>query len=156
MIIDTKLRYLSHLTLGKRLYLISILLAIAVISVSAIAWQALSNQSQAARSVLLLSQAKSLQQDSDMLHDALKSDVYRLLLLEYSRDDKEEMKRLQEASSDLVLTLSSKIEYLQHKLKSVSSHVHQTSSQQPMIDKVVYDGSKVKQDLVINFDGNVS
>lgn len=67
-----------------------------------------------------------------------------------------EMKRLQEASSDLVLTLSSKIEYLQHKLKSVSSHVHQTSSQQPMIDKVVYDGSKVKQDLVINFDGNVS
>jgi phosphatidate phosphatase PAH1 len=40
-----------------------------------------------------------------------------------------ELKRLQEVSSDLVLTLSSKIEYLHHKLKSVSSHVHQTSSQ---------------------------
>lgn len=67
-----------------------------------------------------------------------------------------EMKRLQEVSSDLVLTLSSKIEYLQHKLKSVSSNVHQTSSQQPTIDKLVYDGRKVKQDLVINFDDSAS
>lgn len=67
-----------------------------------------------------------------------------------------EMKRLQEVSSDLVLTLSSKIEYLQHKLKSVISHVHQTSSQQPTIDKLVYDGRKVKQDLVINFDDSAS
>ncbi len=67
-----------------------------------------------------------------------------------------EIKRLQEVSSDLVLTLTSKIEYLQHKLKSVSSHVNQTSSQQQMSDKLVYDSSKVKQDLVINFDDSTS
>ena len=96
MITDTLSRFLSRLTLGKRLYVISVLLAVSVLWVSGIAWEALSNQSQAARSVLLLSQAKSLQQDSDMLHDALKSDIYRFLLRDYSRDEKEEMKRLQE------------------------------------------------------------
>lgn len=34
-----------------------------------------------------------------------------------------EMKHLHEVSSDLVLTLTSKIEYLEHRLKSVNAHI---------------------------------
>ena len=87
----------GHVTIGKRLSLISVLLTMAIISVSAMAWHALTIQSGVANAVYLLSRAQNLHQDSDMMHDALKSDLYAFLVRDIGNDEREEMKRTHEA-----------------------------------------------------------
>ena len=70
---------LKGLSIGGRLLLINLLLQVALVIVSVIAWNALNAQSQSMNDLALISKAARYHQDADMLHASLRADVNRAL-----------------------------------------------------------------------------
>jgi hypothetical protein len=67
---------LHRLTIAMRLTLINLLLAIAIVAVSVMAWRSLDQQHAATRDVSRTNQAQRYHQDADMHHDAIRADLY--------------------------------------------------------------------------------
>lgn len=72
----------SGTTVGLRLHSINSVLLVALVVVSLVAWSALNSQQVSATAVVTLSRAQRLHQNADMMHDALRADVYQSLLPE--------------------------------------------------------------------------
>ena len=91
MIASPRQLSLRRLPIGVRLSMIAVLLAAAVFGVSVIAWHALDTENAMAANVSRLSRAQTFHQDADMMHDALKADVYEILVRDVDNAEGEEM-----------------------------------------------------------------